>query len=101
MHAQRNNSGLSYVPRGTPNPMLIIYTCFNASTILFMCFIKNVQQKFEGIMFCGIYLYLGQAILTIVAYSTSYMLPSHLTTIEGGGWGLLHKKEKMIGKLEA
>ena len=34
-----------------------------------MCFIKNAQQKFEGIMYGRTYI-LGLSILTILAYST-------------------------------
>ena len=53
-----------------PGPILAYdFNYKNVSTILFMCFIKNVQQKFEGIMFGRIYI-LGLSILTILAYST-------------------------------
>ena len=64
--------GLSQVGPGQLGPVILAWSYIayyfhfkNASTILFMCFIKNVQQKFEGIMFGRIYI-LGLSILTIL-----------------------------------
>ena len=71
--ANAGQVGLSQVGAGQLG--LVLYSLLFSiirmphSINLFMCFIKTVQQKSEGIMLSGIYI-LGLSILTILAYST-------------------------------